>query len=259
MANLAKLMQCAIAHLTSKEHLPLRNKSTNEVLRKIIEINENSEPFTEEALLVFPDIKNMYPNVDVDEAIEIIGEKYERDPSDIGLSKEAVVEGLKICQQCNCIKFKERFYRNVLGISMGPAHGCDLTDIWVGPIAEKHIQTCPVDDTDFSIYRDDGLGLLADGQDIPAYLEHRDLDGLHPNLKWETKYGRQGEYLDLNLKIQDGKIQSKVFTKSAPIYLPPNSCHDPAVFKGFYKGIGLRLRLNSTTDEDFLESVEQYS
>ena len=91
-----------------------------------------------------------------------------------------------------------------------------------------------MDDVDFTIYRDDGLGILAYGEDdIPAYLEH--LDGLHPNLKWDTNYGREGPYLDLDLKIEEGKIKSKVFTKSEPIYLPPNSCHDPAVFKGFYK------------------------
>ena len=168
------------------------------------------------------------------------------------------MEGLKICQQCNCIKFKERFYRNVLGISMGPAHGCDLTDIWAGPVAERHVQTCPVEEVGFSIYRDDGLGILTGGEeDIPAYLEH--LEGLHRNLTWDTNYGRKGPYLDLNLEIEGGKIKSKVFTKSEPIYLPPNSRHDPAVFKGFYKGIGLRLRLNSSTDEDFLEAVEQYS
>ena len=72
-------------------------------------------------------------------------------------------------------------------------------------------------------------------------------------------YGREGPYLDLDLKIEEGKIKSKVFTKSEPIYLPPNSCHDPAVFKGFYKGIGQRLRLNCTTDDDFLEAVEHYA
>ena len=40
---------------------------------------------------------------------------------------------------------------------MGPAHGCDLTDIWIGPIAKKNVENCPVEIVDFTIYRDDGL------------------------------------------------------------------------------------------------------
>merc|ERR1712105_466257 len=33
----------------------------------------------------------------------------------------------------------------------------------------------------------------------------------------------------------------------------------PSVYKGLYKGVGLRLRLNCSRDEDFTEAVESYS
>ena len=142
-------------------------------------------------------------------------------------------------------------------VSYTYSHACNLTDIWVGPIAEKHVETCPVESLDFSIYRDDGLEVLKNKDDLPQYLDH--LSTLHPNIKWETKSGREGVYLDLYLMIIDGKIESKVFTKSAPIFLPPDSCHDRAVFKGLYYGVGLRLRLNCSRDEDFMEAVEMYA
>ena len=64
------------------------------------------------------------------------------------------------------------------------------------------------------------------------------LDSLHPNLKWETVCGKEGAYLDLWLSLENGKIESKVYTKSPPIYLHPGSCHDPAVFKGLISGVG---------------------
>ena len=68
---------------------------------------------------------------------------------------------------------------------MGPAHICNLTDIWVGPVADRHINTCPVETVDFSLYRDDGLDILKNGEmDLQAFNEH--LDSLHPNSKWET-------------------------------------------------------------------------
>ena len=54
IANLSKLTQCNIAHLTSKENLPLRNKSTNEVLKQIIKIEESGVALSDEALMAFP-------------------------------------------------------------------------------------------------------------------------------------------------------------------------------------------------------------
>ena len=36
----------------------------------------------------------------------------------------------------------------------------------------------------------------------------------------------------------------------------PDSCHDPAVKDAIVKGVGLRLRINSTKDEYFEDSVE---
>ena len=201
----------------------------------------------------------MYPNVDTEEARDIIGVKYEDDPSDIvELPTDQIIEALKICQECNCVTFNNRFYLPCRGCAMGPAHGCDLTDIWLGPTAKKHVETCPVETVGFTIYRDDAFELLIKGEtDLPEYLEH--LDSLHPNIKWETKCGREGPLLDLYLYIKNGKIESKIFSKSELNYLPPNSCHDRSVFKGLYKTVGLRLRLNNSEDSDFDEAVERYS
>ena len=56
--------------------------------------------------------------------------------------------------------------------------------------------------------------------------------------------------------IKDGKIQTKIFTKSEPVYVGPTSCHDPKVFKSIFKGVGLRLRLNCSNDEDFDSAVD---
>ena len=63
----------------------------------------------------------------------------------------------------------------------------------------------------------------------------------------------------MKLMIINGKIETKVYAKSEPIYLPPNSCHDRSVFKGLYKTVGLRLRLNNSLNSDFDEAVERYA
>ena len=87
---------------------------------------------------------------------------------------------------------------------MGPAHGCDFTDIWVGGVVEKHVDTCPVETVHFSIYRDDGLDILVNGEmDLQQYKDH--LNNLHPNLTFDIRSGKEGQYLDLWIVLKDGK------------------------------------------------------
>ena len=46
-------------------------------------------------------------------------------------------------------------------------------------------------------------------------------------------------------------------TKKTPlVYVGPDSCHDPLVKGAIVKGVGHRLRINSSKDEYFEESVE---
>ena len=59
--------------------------------------------------------------------------------------------------------------------------------------------------------------------------------------------------------IKDGRIESKTFTKTPPLYLSRISCHDPKVLKSITKGLGYRLRLTNSQNETFRESVELYS
>ena len=125
----------------------------------------------------------------------------------------------------------------------------------MGDITQKHLDTCPVDTLHFKLYRDDGLDILTNGpQERRILLDH--LNNLHPNLTWTVECAKEGGYLDLWLMIEDGKIEWKNFKKAPPIYVGPDSCHDPAVKDAIVKGVGLRLRINSSKDEYFDDSVE---
>ena len=82
------------------------------------------------------------------------------------------------------------------------------------------------------------------------------LNHLHPNLTWTVDVSKEGGYLDLWLMIENGTIQWRNFKKTPATYVGPDSCHDPAVLSGIVKGVGLRLRTNSSKYEYFEESVE---
>ena len=59
--------------------------------------------------------------------------------------------------------------------------------------------------------------------------------------------------------IENGKIEWKNYKKTPPVYVGPDSCHNPVVKSAIVKGVGLRLRINSSKDEYFDDSVEDAS
>ena len=101
-------------------------------------------------------------------------------------------------------------------------------DVWIGSITDKHLQTSPVETVHFSIYSDDGLDILPGGEnDLPSLVQH--FNNLHPNLEWEFNHGKEGAYLDLWVMLKNGRIETKIFTKSEPVYVGPTSTFDPRV------------------------------
>ena len=88
----------------------------------------------------------------------------------------------------------------------------------------------PVEMLSFCIYRDDGLDILCNKDDLNQYTNH--LTALHPNLTFTTRSGTEGEYLDLWLMIKNGKIEWRTFTKTPNVNVWKQSCHDPKVFNG---------------------------
>ena len=187
--RLSELCSKAIQHLVTPEHLPNMSQSTKAVVKRLFFINENHTPLSPQSVFAFSDIHNMYPSVDNSEALEIIKDMLENDPSPLGASAEYITEGLKLCGECNCVQFKEKFYVPCKGCAQGPCHACSFTDIWVSRVVKRHIETSNIDSVLYSIYRDDGKDILVNGLvDQPAYQQH--LDSLHPNLNWDLTCGK---------------------------------------------------------------------
>ena len=99
--------------------------------------------------MAFPDIVSMYPSVNVLEANSEIVKLYSRDKGERNLPNEELLKALQLCQECNGIEFMNRYYIPKKGISMGPSHACDLTDIWIGPIAKNCNIECKIEHVGF--------------------------------------------------------------------------------------------------------------
>ena len=255
---LSKVCQICIQHLV--DTLKYRRGNTMEVLDVIENWNHEWSPFPSDTHFIFPDVRNMYPSVNNSEAIDEIRRRLSLEPCPIdGISHSAISEALELCRRLPSISFRNRHFSQISGCAMGPPDSPDFADIWMsGPIASKIINTSPVPIQGFGFYRDDGLGLIKVG-DIPAFSDH--LNSIHPNLSFDINSGTRGEYLDLFIYMKNGRIETKVYSKptSSHIYLHPKSCHDPSVFRGIFKGVGQRLRLNTSEDSLLEPTLAEYA
>ena len=57
-----------------------------------------------------------------------------------GFSTKRSVDTPCICNICNCIQFNDKFFTPCRGCPTV----CQITDIRIGSITDKHMQTCPV-------------------------------------------------------------------------------------------------------------------
>jgi hypothetical protein len=154
---------------------------------------------------------------------------------------------------------------------MGPCHACDYVDVFMGELDKLCIDNSPVPllsslkppeerdkKLDWSRFRDDGLTFLLKGEDVPLFADH--LNSLHPpHIKWEVNSGVNINYLDVNIQLINGYIQTDIYSKSTHNFLPPNSCHPPSTFKGLLSSVGTRLRMICSTNDALCSRIDEYT
>ena len=126
-------------------------------MKVVNEINETKTPLPDDTVLALADVDKMYPNVDIEEGLSSVKRRLEVNPSPLGISPDTIVSGLRICLRCNCVQFKDKFYLPNRGVAMGNCVSCDFSDIWMGDVTEKHLNTITIQTLHFILYRDDAL------------------------------------------------------------------------------------------------------
>ena len=88
------------------------------------------------------------------------------------------------------------------------------------------------------------------------------INGFHETIKF-TKDGdferRSTHFLDVAVKIEDGKLSTDLFVKetAACAYLSPESWHPPHICKNIPYSLGFRLRRICSEEEDFIRRLAE--
>ena len=273
---LSQFVQQAIRHLT--KHLTYQIQDTKAFLQKIDRINEEFAPLPQSAVIIACDVKNLYPSVDNTMGVPATQALLEKHPNPDGIPTPCILEALQLCLDLNACMYTSGDGSSFIakpsqGVAMGPCHACDYVDVFMNELDQKLIDTSPVplltslknppltdehNSLNWSRFRDDGITILPNEKDIQAFQNH--LQQLcPPKIEWTFNQGKELNFLDLKIKLQDGYIQTTIETKSCHNYLPPNSCHPKSTFKGLISGLGTKLRINCSENHSLEKAKKAYT
>lgn len=274
---LSKVIQTAISHLTN--HLPYQIIDTKAFLQKIERIKLHCTPLPPSACLAVCDVVALYPSVDNTMGVPAVKRMLTEHPSPTDIPNQCIVDALEIALNKNACSYVDTdgvttYAAPNHGTAMGPCHAPDYVDVFMGELDEKLVHTSPVpllssvmaasdtvktSDLDWSRYRDDGFAVLPDNSRVGEFEQH--LQNLHPEgIQWTVSHGKDANYLDVRLHItDDGNLETDVFSKNSNSYLPPYSCHPPSVFKGLGVGVGRRLRMICSDDNNLEQRILEYA
>ena len=177
-------------------------------------------------------------------------------------STQCIEEALEIYLTCSNSKFNDQNFLQTDGTAQGPYMSCSYADIAMAKFDflanQFHLKP-----KIWKRFRDDIFTLWEHGVDtLPSFLDY--LNGMDTTgkIKFTMEIASENglEFLDLKLKIAEGKIRVDVYAKptNSFSYTSPNTCYPKNNICNIPKGIALRLRRICDDDETFDKRSTEY-
>jgi hypothetical protein len=214
------------------------------------------------AVLVTADARSMYTNINTDRALHDIGLYLRNHPDDFpAIEPRALMSALRLVMKNNLFKFGDTYWKQEDGTAMG----APPAPPWATLAFAGH-EDQVVDNYKFVIpyYRrflDDifMVWLLHDGDDglWQDFKDEMDEYGL----VWDfTPRANTTQFLDLNLTIVNGRIETTLFEKALNLhlYIPPKSAHPPGVLMGLIMGMIFRIFVLCSHQPDRIRKTQDF-
>ncbi|UYV74386.1 hypothetical protein LAZ67_11003346 [Cordylochernes scorpioides] len=172
---------------------------------KTIQISNDSR-------MVSFDIESLYTSIPHDEALLALQSFLEIHPEIVlPLSKEALIDLIKLCLDNSYFSFKDRFFRQIKGLPMGNPISSELANIFMNEIDEQIINSKQYKIILWLRYIDDIFCLTE--IDIDSFICF--LNSLKPFLKftYEKESNNSLAFLDIQLKRNQYNIGTYIYRK----------------------------------------------
>ena len=226
---------------------------------QLLESLNNMNSIPQHALLFSIDVINMYPSIPIQELINTIYEVTSNNlqplnTSQFKLTPDAIRILLKTVLYTNYFTFNDTFYEQTHGVAMGTPCACTITDIFICKFVEKHFFNWTFLPRFYRQYRDDSFGIWLHGEEtLKEYLIY--LNTLHETIQFTLSFGKQIQYLDLNINITSwGTCNTETYYKPTDNfqYLDANSNHPQSTINNIPKSQLLRHIRNCSTSSALL-------
>ena len=244
---------------TLADGLNSKIKDTNNMLEIIDNINKSM--LSENSVLVSFDVVNMFPNIDNKSDLLSVKEALTDSNFDVD-STQCIVDALEICLTCNNSRFNHQHFLQTDGTAQGPHMSCSYADIAMAKY-DSLANNFHLKPSVWKRFRDDIFVLWEHGTaSLFSFLDYLNTMDKTGKIKFTMEIaGDTGlEFLDLKLKISEGKIRVDVYAKSTNSfsYTTPNTCYPKNNICNIPRGIALRLRRICDDDETFEKRSSEY-
>lgn len=254
-------------------HMPYVATSSANVVKDI-----STKTWRRRSKLFTMDAVSMYTNIHVGHALPVILNflrthdrgKYIQKKENINLGR--LEFALKLVMENNVFKFGDTFWLQTAGTAMGTPPATDYATLYyaiheidVIPLFPELRYYCRYIDDGFCVWtRDRNKSEAEDsarfedfksaindfGTDHEFFVDEN--NPLHP-LEWTfSKRTNSSIFLDLEIKLFDNRIATRIYEKKLNLYLylPAHSCHSPGALKGLIYGFVVRARNLCTNPDD---------
>ena len=196
------------------------------------ELNEG-DTLPADAKSVTIDLKSMYTNIPIEEGIAAFEEELEN-IEDKSIPTDFYIKLLRLVLECNIFEFDREFYIQLLGTAMGTRVAPTYANLFMAKLEKIMLDTCDQNLKKFLICWKrfiDEIFLIWCGSYEDLERFHNHLNSVHPTMKFDQIEHNKNEnscnFLDLNIKIQNGKIYTDQYRKETdkPTALLPSSAH----------------------------------
>lgn len=199
------------------------------------------------------DLQDMFTNIPVQDAIECLRKHLIRNnaPDE---EIHACMEIAKTCMQQNFFQFREKFYKQHSGLSMGSKLSPLLANLFMCDLEEK-MKRDPNFPSMWYRYVDDVFCVINPRQ-LNNFLEF--LNAQHPSITFTVEKEENGSLAFLDLKIkttQDGKLEFSIYRKPTHTdrYITIDSHHHQSHKQAAFHTMIHRLLNIPMNDRDFEE------
>ena len=177
------------------------------------------------------DVKNLFTQVRIDEALGVTEERLTSDQSlteRTSIPSPQLVELVELCLRSSYFQFEDSFYEQADGTAMGSPPSPVIANLYMESLEEAVISSAELQPNLWVCYVDDTFVIRTHGQE-ELHQFHQHLNNQHPNIQFtmEEESGCKLAFLNVLVTRKDERLLTSTYRKPTHTerYIPFNSHH----------------------------------